>query len=95
MTNRNPCGRGKHDRSDVYPKADRRLYAILARPFFNTPLERRPKERKHRKGKLVETDTAVEIDYGGLRQLFLDDFHRCLENPAGFPTVTPSTAVIH
>ena len=51
MTSRNPCGRGKHDRSDVYPKADRRLYAILARPFFNTPLERRPKERKRTKKK--------------------------------------------
>jgi hypothetical protein len=23
----------------------------------------------------------VEIDSGGLRQLFLDDFHRCLKKP--------------
>jgi hypothetical protein len=53
------------------------------------------KERKLRKGKLVETAAAEEIVQGGLRQHFLDDFHRCLENPAGFPTVTTSSATIN
>jgi hypothetical protein len=41
--------------------------------------KRSKKERKLRKGKLVETATAVEIDKGSLRRLFLDDFHRCLK----------------
>ena len=41
--------------------------------------KRNKKERKLRKGKLVETATAVEIDKGSLRRLFLDDFHRCLK----------------
>jgi len=35
----------------------------------------------------METAAAEEIVQGGFRQHFLDDFHRCLENPAGFPTV--------
>src|SRR5581483_10997960 len=30
----------------------------------------------------VETAAAVEIQQGGLRRLFLDDFHSCLEKPA-------------
>jgi hypothetical protein len=30
-------------------------------------------------GTRVEADTPMEIDIGGLRQLLLDDFHRCLE----------------
>ena len=30
----------------------------------------------------METAAAVEIDKGGLRRLFLDDFHRCLKKPA-------------
>ena len=50
--------------------------------------KRNQKERKVRKGRLVETAAAEEIDQGRLRQYLLDDFHRCLENPAGFPTVT-------
>ena len=56
--------------------------------------KRTKKERKLRKGKLVETAAAEEIVQGGLRQHFLDDFHRCLENPAGFPTVTTSSAAV-
>jgi hypothetical protein len=32
----------------------------------------------------METAAAVEIDQGCLRQYSLDDFHRCLEKPAGF-----------
>src|SRR5579885_2523059 len=30
----------------------------------------------------LETAAAVEIQQGGLRRLFLDDFHSCLEKPA-------------
>src|SRR5215510_9312736 len=37
--------------------------------------------KKERKGRPVETAAAVEIGQGGLRRLFLDDFHRCLEKP--------------
>jgi hypothetical protein len=32
----------------------------------------------------METAAAVEIEQGRLRQYSLDDFHRCLEKPAGF-----------
>jgi len=40
----------------------------------------------------METAAAMEIEQGCLRQYFLGDFHRCLENPAGFSTVTKSPA---
>ena len=43
----------------------------------------------------METAAAVEIKQGGLRQHYLDDFHRCLENPAGFSTVTTGPAAIN
>jgi len=56
--------------------------------------KRTKKERKLRKGKFVETVAAEEIDQGGLRQHFLDDFLRGLENPAGFPTVTTNSAAV-
>ena len=54
--------------------------------------EKEAKRKNIRKGKPVETAAAVEIDKGGLRQLFLDDFHRCLKktyakNAAAFFTV--------
>jgi hypothetical protein len=52
-------------------------------------------ERKLRKGTLMETATAMEIEQGGLRHHSLDDFHRCLENPAGFSTVTTSPTTIN
>jgi hypothetical protein len=39
------------------------------------------KERKLRKGKPVETAAVEEIDQGGLRHHFLDDFHSCLKKP--------------
>jgi hypothetical protein len=42
---------------------------------------RKEPEMKKQKGRPVETAAAVEIDSGGLRQLFLDDFHRCLKKP--------------
>jgi hypothetical protein len=43
-------------------------------------------------GRPVETAAGMEIDQGGLRQHFLDDFHTCLKKPRtkrfGFFTVT-------
>ena len=47
--------------------------------------QKEPKTMKVRKGRPVETAAAVEIDSGGLRQLFLDDFHRCLKKPTQKP----------
>jgi hypothetical protein len=52
------------------------------------------KERNQRKGKLVETAAAEQIDQGGLRQYFLGDLLRCLENPAGFSTATTGPAAV-
>ena len=54
---------------------------------------RNPRRETDRKGRPVETATAVEIAIGGLRQLFLDDFHQLLEKASaddrsGFFTVT-------
>jgi len=46
----------------------------------------------------METAAAVEIDQGGLRRYFLEDFHRCLEKPRttlGFSTVTTGSAAIN
>ena len=40
--------------------------------------KKQKKERKLKKGRLVESATAVEIDKGGLRRHFLDDFHKLL-----------------
>jgi len=56
--------------------------------------KRSKKERKLRKGRFMETAAAMEIDQGSLRQYFLGDFHRCLENPAGFSTVTTSSTTV-
>ena len=47
--------------------------------FFTKKEKRIKKERKQRP---METAAAMEIGEGGLRRLFLDDFHRCLEKPA-------------
>src|SRR5713226_2678715 len=48
--------------------------------------------KKCSEGRLVETAAGMEIDQGGLRQHFLDDFHTCLKKPRtkrfGFFTVT-------
>jgi len=41
--------------------------------------KRTKKERKLMKGTPVETDAAVKINKGGLRQQLLDDFHRSLK----------------
>ena len=50
-----------------------------------TNIKKNPKTMKVRKGRPVETAAAVEIDSGGLRQLFLDDSHRCLKKPMQKP----------
>jgi hypothetical protein len=48
--------------------------------------------KKSSEGRPVETAAGMEIDQGGLRQHFLDDFHTCLKKPRtkrfGFFTVT-------
>src|SRR5262245_28787420 len=49
--------------------------------FFPQRKKKKQKERNARNGTPVETAAALEIDKGGLRQLLLDDFHRCLEKP--------------
>jgi hypothetical protein len=41
--------------------------------------QRKTPEMNKQKGRPVETAAAVEIDSGGLRQLFIDDFHPLLE----------------
>ena len=51
-----------------------------AKLFLNFSKEKQ-KQRKLRKGSLVETAAAVEIDKGRLRRLFLNDFQRCLKKP--------------
>lgn len=46
----------------------------------------------------METAAAVEIEQGGLRRYFLEDFHCCLEKPRttlGFSTVTTGSAAIN
>src|SRR4029077_611977 len=61
---------------------DRPRGAMKFSAGFTKKEKRSKKERKLRKGKLVETVAAVEIDKGSLRRLLLDDFHRCLKKPA-------------
>jgi hypothetical protein len=61
--------------------------------------EKEPKRKNVRKGKPVETAAAMEIDKGGLRRLFLDDFHNCLKkafvktSPAFFTVPTGPTTI--
>jgi hypothetical protein len=43
------------------------------------------KERSLRNGRLVETAAAEEIEKLAFGNILLNDFLRCLENPAGFP----------
>jgi hypothetical protein len=57
--------------------------------------KRTKKERKLRKGRFMETAAAVEIEQGAFGDIFLDDFLRCLENPAGFPTVTTNPTAVN
>jgi len=75
----------------------RRAQAILKRNF-SANLERRFKERKRtkkeRKGRPVGSAAPEKISQGRLRQYLLDDFHSCLENPAGFPTATTGPAAV-
>jgi hypothetical protein len=42
----------------------------------------------------VESAANEKIGQGRLRQHFLDDFHNCLENPAGFSTATTGPAAV-
>ncbi|HZI51907.1 MAG TPA: hypothetical protein VFE29_08780 [Terriglobia bacterium] len=67
------------------------------REFFFTKSPWRPKEGKtknERRGlwKLPQRWKSIKVAFG---IILLDDFHRCLENPAGFPTVTTGPAAIH
>jgi len=55
--------------------------------------EKRKKDQK-RKGRPVESAATMKIEQGRLRQYLLDDFHSCLENPAGFPTATTGPAAV-
>jgi hypothetical protein len=57
--------------------------------------KRTKKERKLRKGRFMETAAAMEIKQGCLRQYLLGDFHRCLENPAGFSTVITNPTTVN
>src|SRR5438034_10045787 len=69
--------------------------------YFSTEVgfrQRKKKEPKKKetngRGSLWKLPQPRKSFKGGLRQHFLDDFHRCLENPAGFPTVTTSSAAV-
>jgi hypothetical protein len=65
------------------------LAIVVCRPSWRETLSRRRpdfhkkekevKRKNIRKGKPVETAAAVEIDQGGLRRFFLDDFHNGLK----------------
>jgi hypothetical protein len=52
------------------------------------------KRKKLRKGRFMETAAAVEIEQA-FGDIFLDDFPRCLENPAGFSTVTTNPTAVN
>jgi hypothetical protein len=58
--------------------------------------KRSKKERKLRKGgrlwKPPQPWKSIKVAFGNI---LFDDFHRCLENPAGFSTVTTSPAAVH
>ena len=66
----------------TWPINDSDAKLSCRRRCLPTNREKEPiKTKKLRKRRPVETAAAVEIDSGGLRQLFLDDFHRCLKKP--------------
>jgi hypothetical protein len=63
---------------------DRRLEASWRGTFGQkvrifTGKKKKQKERSVGRGEACGNCAAVEIDQGGLRQLLLDDFHRCLK----------------
>ena len=65
---------------------DAKLSSRSLRTLTNKEKEpKEPKTKKVPKRWPVQTDAAVEIDCGGLRQLFLDDSHRCLKKPTQKP----------
>ena len=66
--------RGIHRSTGVVNVAYKRSW----REIFPWNIRIPPKDT-NRKGRPVETDAAVEIAIGGIRQLFLDDFHKLLE----------------
>jgi len=73
-------------------RCDRRWWPINDRgaKFFPQLSDERAKKekrsKKERKQRPVETAATVEIGKGGLRRLFLDDFHSWLKKP---PQKTP------
>jgi hypothetical protein len=78
--------------------ADRRLYAILMRYFFQKLLTEAQRKKKGPKKKerggpwnLPQLRKSVKVAFGNI---FLDDFHSCLENPAGFSTATTGPAAV-
>src|SRR5216684_1359659 len=72
----------------------RRSWHDIFRERLGTPAKKEKEQKKELfgTGRLVETAAGMEIDQGGLRQHFLDDFHTCLKKPRtkrfGFFTVT-------
>jgi hypothetical protein len=68
------------------------------RYFFHkvlTEVQRKKKgPKKKERERPVESAANEKIDQGRLRQYFLDDFHNCLENPAGFSTATTGPAAV-
>ena len=69
----------------TWPINDPDANFISPRLRILTNNEKEPKPTKVPKGRPVETAAAVEIDSGGLRQLFVDDSHRCLKKPTQKP----------
>ena len=73
---------------------DRRLSTILKKNFshFEAKLGKRIEMQTQRP---VENAAAVEIEIGGLRQLFLDDFHKLLGKQKSLSTLTTGPEAIH
>jgi hypothetical protein len=71
------------------------FFGIRAKDFH----KERKKEQKRKKGsereglwKPLQPWKSIKVAFG---DILFDDFHRCLENPAGFSTVTTSPAAVH
>jgi hypothetical protein len=61
----------------AYRRSWREPFQLKSADFHKK--EKEAKRKNMRKGRPVETAAAMEIDQGGLRRLFLDDFHSCLK----------------
>jgi hypothetical protein len=60
---------------------------------FNRSSKKEKSTKKERNGRLVESAAPEKIAKGrACGDIFPDDFHRCLENPAGFSTATAGPA---